>query len=144
MTEDWPLHSHLELGALPGAVPCARLHAKQMLWEWGLAELGESTELLVSELATNALEASQAMGSVSAATIHLWLLSDKTHVLVLVWDRNPQPPVRNDATDEDESGRGLLLVESVSEAWGWYFPDHLGVKVVWCRVSRLAERTQEL
>jgi hypothetical protein len=31
----WPLRSHLELGALPSAVPCARLHAKHVLWEWG-------------------------------------------------------------------------------------------------------------
>jgi hypothetical protein len=30
----WPLQSSLELGAFPGAVPCARLHARQMLWEW--------------------------------------------------------------------------------------------------------------
>jgi anti-sigma regulatory factor (Ser/Thr protein kinase) len=141
MAEDWPLRSHLELGAFPGAVPCARLHAKQVLWEWGLAELIESAELLVSELATNALKASQALGS--AATIHLWLLSDKTRALILVWDRNPRPPVRSDATDEDEGGRGLLLVESVSETWGWYFPAHLGGKVVWCRVSRLPKRAQE-
>jgi hypothetical protein len=32
----WPLRSFLELGAFPGAVPCARLHARQMLWEWRL------------------------------------------------------------------------------------------------------------
>jgi hypothetical protein len=32
---DWPLRSYLELAALPGAVPCARLHARQVLWEWG-------------------------------------------------------------------------------------------------------------
>jgi hypothetical protein len=31
----WPLRSFLELGALPGAVPYARLHARQVLWEWG-------------------------------------------------------------------------------------------------------------
>jgi hypothetical protein len=31
----WPLRSHLELGALSSAVPCARLHAKHVLWEWG-------------------------------------------------------------------------------------------------------------
>jgi hypothetical protein len=30
----WPFSSYLELGALPGAVPCARLHVKQVLWEW--------------------------------------------------------------------------------------------------------------
>jgi hypothetical protein len=31
----WPLRSGLELGALPSAVPCARLHARQVTWEWG-------------------------------------------------------------------------------------------------------------
>jgi len=37
--DQWPLQSFLELGALPGAVPCARLHARHVLWEWGLASL---------------------------------------------------------------------------------------------------------
>jgi hypothetical protein len=32
----WPLRTFLELGALPGAVPCARLHARNVLGEWGL------------------------------------------------------------------------------------------------------------
>jgi hypothetical protein len=30
------------LGALPSAVPCARLHARQVLWEWSLTDLAES------------------------------------------------------------------------------------------------------
>jgi hypothetical protein len=47
MTSQWPLHSFLELGALPGAVPCARLHTRHLLWEWGLATLTDSTELVV-------------------------------------------------------------------------------------------------
>jgi hypothetical protein len=34
MNDDWPLHSYLELGTLPGAVPCARLHTRHVLWEW--------------------------------------------------------------------------------------------------------------
>jgi hypothetical protein len=35
MTYPWLLRSYLELGALPGAVPCARLHARQLVLEWG-------------------------------------------------------------------------------------------------------------
>ncbi len=46
----WPLHSYLELGALPTAVPCARLHARHLLREWGLNGLAADAELLVSEL----------------------------------------------------------------------------------------------
>ncbi len=34
MVGEWPLESFLELGALPSAVPCARYHCRQVLWEW--------------------------------------------------------------------------------------------------------------
>jgi hypothetical protein len=54
----WPLQSRLELAALPGAVPCARLYTRQLLWGWRLATLAETVELLVSEIATNAVNAS--------------------------------------------------------------------------------------
>ena len=57
MTDPWPLRSSLELGALPTAPSCACLHVKHVLWEWGLNSLVESAELLVSELVTNAVNA---------------------------------------------------------------------------------------
>src|SRR6266567_5818044 len=59
--DDWPLRTSLELGALPGAVPCARLHTRQVLWEWGFAALVETIELIVSELVTNAIQASEGL-----------------------------------------------------------------------------------
>jgi hypothetical protein len=43
----WPLRTFLELGAFPGAVPSARLHAKALAWEWGVA-CGDAVELVVS------------------------------------------------------------------------------------------------
>ena len=43
LTGDWTRWSYLELGALPSAVPCARLHARQVLWEWGHKDLIEVT-----------------------------------------------------------------------------------------------------
>ena len=58
--DQWPLHSFLELGALPGAVPCAA-STQHVLWEWGLAGLAEDTELVVSEMITNGVQASRAM-----------------------------------------------------------------------------------
>jgi len=56
----WPLVSFLELGALTSAVPCARLHARQVLWEWGLQASADTAELLVSELVTNAVHITRA------------------------------------------------------------------------------------
>ena len=118
MNDRWPLQDFLELGALVSAVPCARLHARQVLWEWGIGNLGDSAELLVTELITNAVRASREAGRVSA--VRLWLLSDSAQILILVWDASPRPPVLTDASDETEHGRGLMLVDAVSEQWGWY------------------------
>jgi anti-sigma regulatory factor (Ser/Thr protein kinase) len=103
-----------------------------MVWEWGLNELSEATELLVSELTTNAMRVSQALDQDSP--IRLWLLSDKTRLLILVWDGNPRPPVQMDATADAESGRGLVLVDAISEQWGWHPAFDLGGKWVWCRL----------
>ncbi len=75
MTSAWPLRDFIELGALPGAVPCARLHARQLMWEWQLTGLSESVELLVSELVTNGVAASQRLERIFP--VRLWLLSDK-------------------------------------------------------------------
>ena len=58
--DQWPLRDFLELGALPSAVPCARLHARLVVQEWGLSTLADNVELVVSELITNALHASRA------------------------------------------------------------------------------------
>lgn len=125
----WPLQDFLEFGALVSAVPCARLHARQVLWEWGLASLGESAGLLVTELITNAVKASRAM--VQASPVRLWLVSDGAQVLILVWDASPQPPVRIDASGEAGNGRGLMLVDAISEKWGWYCREDSGGKFVW-------------
>lgn len=56
----FPRRSSLLLGALPSAVPCARLHTRQVLWEWSLSEVAEVAELLLSELVTNAVQAARA------------------------------------------------------------------------------------
>ena len=45
----WALRSRLDLAAFPSAVPCVRLHARQIVWEWGLGGLAETVELVVSD-----------------------------------------------------------------------------------------------
>ena len=129
-TAGWPLRSHLELAAFPSAVPCARLHAKQIVWEWGLGSIAEAGELVVSEIGTNAVNVSAgADGSVpgydewqSRSCIALFLASDRSQVLVQVWDGSPDPPVQASTDEDSESGRGLLLVEALCEDWGWHLP----------------------
>ena len=84
IVDNWPLRSFLELGALAGAIPSARLHTRLVTREWRLAALGETAELLVSELMTNAVAVSQSLDEV--LPVRLWLLSDGARVLILVWD----------------------------------------------------------
>ena len=60
-TQHWPLRSYLELAAMPTAVPCARLHAKNILCEWGMPAFAGTVELLVSEITTNAVRASASL-----------------------------------------------------------------------------------
>lgn len=90
MAAEWPVQDFLELGALPGTAPSARLHTREMLWEWALESLSEQAEQVVTELTTNAVTAARAMPQIPP--VRLWLLADKTQLLILVWDANPQPP----------------------------------------------------
>src|SRR5260370_40366402 len=128
-TPSWPLNSHLELGALDSAVPCARMHANQVVIEWGLAALADNVELLVSELMTNAIRASDGLMS---PPVLLWLVSDHNCVVIHVWDASNEMPVRREAGPDSERGRGLLLVETLSRDWGSYRT--ADGKVVWVTV----------
>ena len=115
----WPLHAALPLGALPTAPGCGRAWTRQVLREWGLDRLADDTELLVSELTTNALQAST---PIADATIGLWLASDCERAVILVWDPSPQPPTPAKPGQDAEDGRGLLLVQALSLQWGGTSP----------------------
>src|SRR5215472_9052472 len=74
MARQWPMRDFLELGALAGAAPSARLHARQIMWEWQLTPLTEAVEQVVAELVTNSVAAARAMPL--PQPVCLWLLSD--------------------------------------------------------------------
>jgi Histidine kinase-like ATPase domain len=130
---EWPLHSYLELRALPASVRSARLHARNLLHEWRMGDLADTAELLVSEMITNAVRASAQIADQQRETgqapraerMRLWLTSDRHSVLIQVWDvDHHHPPVRQDDVGPDaEAGRGLLLIEALSTQWGFYEPD---------------------
>jgi hypothetical protein len=123
----WPYRTFLELGALAGAVPSARLHARLVLREWGLAALGDDTEQVLAELVSNGVRASRAM---RRDAVRIWLVSDLGQVVVFVWDASPRRlPVPAAPGVDAESGRGLLLVEALSQRWGYF--GHDDGKVVW-------------
>jgi histidine kinase-like protein len=140
----WPLRSGLSLGAQERAVPCARLHARLVVAEWGLPALVEAAELVVSELVSNSLRSSHGLdgyryqGAWRAGTppLRLGVWSDGRRVLVQVWDAAEGMPVRRQPPPDDEHGRGLLLVEHLSEARGVYRLAGTSGKVTWAVVGR--------
>lgn len=127
----WPMVSFLELAALPTAVPCGRLHAREILWEWRLHHLSVDAELLVSELLTNAVKAS--WSSAGAGLIALRLLANREQLLIEVWDDSPADPQHRYGDSASESGRGLSVIEALSNRWG-YRRVTACRKVVWCEL----------
>ncbi|MEV6016934.1 MULTISPECIES: SpoIIE family protein phosphatase [unclassified Streptomyces] len=94
----------------PRSVGRAREYARTQLVAWDLEPLVDTTELLVSELVTNALRYGE-------GEIRLRLLLDRTLVCE-VWDAGLVQPRRRRARDTDEGGRGLQLVGLLSAGWG--------------------------
>ncbi|MEV6679318.1 SpoIIE family protein phosphatase [Streptomyces erythrochromogenes] len=88
----------------------ARRFARRALTRWGLEELSDSLELLVSEVVTNAVRYAE-------RPVTLRLL--RTDVLRCeVGDDSPQLPRQRRARDTDEGGRGLFLVNRLARRWG--------------------------
>jgi anti-sigma regulatory factor (Ser/Thr protein kinase) len=111
--------SLLELAPLPGAIPCARLHTVHLLHEWGLRHLVEDAALIVSELMTNAVDASVVLPH--RPPIALRLLASERSLLIEAWDHSPLDlePRNADPGPDAECGRGLTVVAALSERWGW-------------------------
>ncbi|MET9073956.1 SpoIIE family protein phosphatase [Streptomyces sp. NPDC004232] len=110
-----------DLPADPAMVADARKEAARQLDEWGLEELAFTTELIVSELVTNAMRHAQ-------GPIQLRLIRNRSLICEVSDGGATAPHLRHPRTT-DEGGRGLLLVSQVTERWGTRFvPDG---KVIW-------------
>jgi anti-sigma regulatory factor (Ser/Thr protein kinase) len=130
---DRPSRAVLDLGALPTAPGCARAWTRRILWEWQLTGLSDSAELVVSELTTNAVLASRPL---DRPFIRLTLTRDQGELGIFVRDHCLGTPQPANVGDEDENGRGLLLVEVMSSRSGWHPPeDGAPGKVVWATLA---------
>jgi anti-sigma regulatory factor (Ser/Thr protein kinase) len=136
---DWAPGTGLALGPTPVAASAARGMAIEAIRRWSLgADAVELVTLLLSEIVTNAATAAARL--TVPPTVRVWIRPrlDMRAVLVTVWDAGPEVPVLRDAVaaDDVECGRGLLIVDKESAAWGWepWPAPPLGVpgKSVWC------------
>lgn len=125
----------VSLVAVPTAVPLSRALVRFSLIKWGFRELVDDAELLVSELATNAVQASASESVLIRPHIALY----PTRLRVAVWDRTHLKPELKEADDEVcEGGRGLLLVDALSSEWGYYMINGRPGKVVWADLALFA------
>ncbi|MFI6033648.1 SpoIIE family protein phosphatase [Streptomyces sp. NPDC051315] len=114
-----------ELPADPAAVAEARKAASRRLADWGLTELSFTTELVVSELVTNAIR-------YATGPVRLRLIRERALVCEVHDGGATAPHLRHPRTT-DEGGRGLLLVSQVTRRWGTRFvPDG---KIIWAEQS---------
>jgi anti-sigma regulatory factor (Ser/Thr protein kinase) len=113
--------------AHPVATARRRLRAVLRLWELH-PETVDTIELVVCELATNAVRHTD--GPVDIAVL---MCEHRQELLVRVRDRDPRPPRELHATDEDEHGRGLDIVDALATRHGHTLMN--GHKTVWAAVA---------
>ncbi|WP_326584597.1 SpoIIE family protein phosphatase [Streptomyces sp. NBC_00481] len=109
----------------PAAVAVARKNAVGRLAAWNLSDVAFITELVVSELVTNAIRYAE-------PPIQLRLIHDRSLICEVSDASNTAPHMRR-ARTYDEGGRGLLLVAQLTERWGTR--PTAGGKTIWAEQS---------
>lgn len=105
----------------PAAVHRVRAAVCAQLVEWQLESLTDTTELVLSELITNAMR--HAVGPIAVRLLRDRMLTCE------VYDRSLTSPHLRHAATMDEGGRGLFLVAQITTRWGTrYTKDG---KVIW-------------
>lgn len=115
----------------PRSVARARLLIGVALAAWHLTELTQAGTMVVSELMTNAINHSRS--HTARVTIHR-LTADG--VRIGVTDTSPDAPVMRRSAEGAEAGRGLLLVDALSNRWGYEVRERgtRSRKLVWAEV----------
>ncbi|MCX4827764.1 ATP-binding protein [Streptomyces sp. NBC_00006] len=127
--------------ALPAryeAVRCAREFSRRTLADWEALERFDDICLVVSELVTNSLRHGLPADTPHSQDppVRLHLMHWSSRVVCAVRDPSNDSPVAQevdiDADFSAESGRGLFLVDSFADSWGWHpLAGALSGKVVW-------------
>ena len=120
------LEARLDILPVSTGIGEARRFTKNQLQVWGQVDLVDTAILLISELVTNAI-----LHGGEGAILTL-LLNDRT-LRVEVQDASPALPVVRSYSETATTGRGMVIVDSLSAAWG-SFPV-AGGKVVWFELA---------
>ncbi|WEP00350.1 amino acid permease [Streptomyces sp. FXJ1.172] len=105
-------NQHAEWAVLPepAAVATVRAAVGKQLRDWGLDDLAFTTELIVSELVTNAIR-------YVGGAIQVRLIRDRSLICEVSDTGHTSPNLRHAASD-DEGGRGLFIIAQMTHHWG--------------------------
>ncbi|MFH9328881.1 ATP-binding protein [Streptomyces althioticus] len=112
------LEASVTLPSDPASVSAARAHVAGALAEWGLppdSELCDTVRLIVSELATNAVQ--HTFGQSPTFTVDVVLVRDE-RVHIGVTDGHPRFPKRLPAAVQQDNGRGLVIIRWLTAECG--------------------------
>jgi anti-sigma regulatory factor (Ser/Thr protein kinase) len=121
----------VRLASGPAAAAKARSQVRAAIAAWNAPADADVAVLLTSELVTNAVK--HTMGQ----AITLGIRCTRDRLRVDVHDRSPDPPVLTDSPADAETGRGLMLVASLSAAWGSYRTPRARSSISRSRSSRI-------
>lgn len=129
--------AELELDAVPTSAPYARHFIREVLDQWEVPHLKELAVLLTTELVTNGIvHASTQLQLITAlanVTPEIRVTDLAPHRGVPLAPQDDRAGTRDDADSLREGGRGLVLVDALSDGWGVVMLPQ--GKCVWCRLN---------
>ncbi|MEU4009309.1 ATP-binding protein [Streptomyces pseudogriseolus] len=114
--------------AEPTEVSALRADVRAWLHDWGVSEVIDSAQLCVSELVSNVITH---LGRGTPASLTLALRDARLRIEVCDPDTRVLPTLV-EATEDAENGRGLTLIDALSDRWGVEL--HGDGKVTWCEI----------
>jgi Anti-sigma regulatory factor (Ser/Thr protein kinase) len=135
--------SCIPLPTMASSASTARMHTRTVLNKWHMPDLTEDAELVVSELVTNAIRATNILASQARypeiydhmGVVCLCLQISEGDLLIEVQDLAQNAPRLRRSAPDDEGGRGLLLVTTIAREWGCRKAP-TGGEIVWARLAR--------
>jgi anti-sigma regulatory factor (Ser/Thr protein kinase) len=127
MPADWwdsPSAVGCTLSRGPQSARMARRLTRNTLRDWNMASLVEDAETIVGEFVANAVTHGAALArdrrpAVESLGLGLRLLRRTGEVICAVLDPSDVAPVLKEPAGGEEAGRGLQMVDALSDVWGW-------------------------
>ena len=122
MPSDWwdsPAVAAWTLSTGAQSARAARRFTRDTLREWGLTSLADDVEAIVGEFVANAVSHATRTAGPHVQQLGLRLLRRTGEVMCAVLDPSDSAPVLRKPSRTDEAGRGLQMVDALSDVWGW-------------------------